>query len=358
MKMKERVNRIILIVCSFLIIQTVKGQYSFQSSWSVSGSNCENIQYQNAWIGLAYSWGNGEHTGYGSHEECEALRTNGMFPGGYYSVSYNGCSVLVTSTPCVGPGGNSSSISNNNNNFSSPSQGSSFFSSNPAYEVMDWAEDNEELLKILGGETPRRSEIVMENGYVFSAHMPGTIRGFVLDDNPEIYGASDGVHVPDGFFDRPFSLDTRRDYYSDDFRNIKTELQPVHFAEEAKKSFDLDDVFFDDLGDVVKFAVSLPLYAEAATLFLADMTINLAIEDAKMGLKLYKGEYVNMDEVTSTIAYNTLNKSIEDALFILTSKSFMKAYPLPQLPESVYSGSLSFLTTFVSINSRHINAGG
>lgn len=360
MRYNNCIIKTILFIGILLLSQTAKGQWSFQATFSTSGSNCNNVQYQNVYVSMYWGWCHKEHV-YDSYEECEALRKNSVVQGGSFSGVYNGCRVSVTTSPCVGPGGGSDNGIGGVSNGTKPnvmglSQGTSFFSPNPANEIRYWAEDNEELMKRIGGEEPVKHEIVMDNGYVFSADMPGTIHKFLLDDTPSIYGDDEGIHAPDGFFDRPFHLDTGDDVFSDDYRNIKTELRPVQFTEEIKPPTRTNDIAWDDFGDIIKFGISLPLYAQAATLFVADMAVNLVIEDIKMALKLSRGEYVKMDEVTSTIAYNTLNKSIQDALYIVSSKGIMKAFPIQQLPESVYSGSQSFITTFVSIHSRHINA--
>lgn len=230
----------IFFILMFALFGYANAQVSHTASFSYSG-DCSSSLGAKVWIRAAESLCNHHNSRtYSSCEECNEARTFLLSESG----TQDGCTIRFSATPCTPCGGVNAfgnSIISEEPSVIGLSQGTSFFSSNPANEIQDWAEDNEDLMRILGGEEPHRSEIVMENGYVFSAHMPGTIREFVLDDNPEIYGASDGVHVPDDFFDRPFSLDTRRDYYSDDFRNIKTELHPVHFAEEAKKSFDLDD---------------------------------------------------------------------------------------------------------------------
>ena len=76
-----------------------------------------------------------------------------------------------------------------------------------------------------------------------------------------------------------------------------------------------------------------------------------------MASKLSRGEYVKMDEVTSTIAYNTLNKSMGDALSILTSRGLIKAKMVPQqLTESTFDRAVSIGFGSYSIIDRHTNS--
>lgn len=348
---------ILFVLSTLVFYEFANAQIRFSASFSSSG-DCNGSLGGKVMLTVAQGecdYYNNERT-FTSCEECNQFR-DGFLSRGGTNTQY-GCTIHYYATPCMPCGGNGSGgESFGETNVLGLLEGTSVFSSNPANEVQDWAEDNEELLKILGGEKPVRHEFVSDNGYVFSAHMPGTIKKFVLDDEPEVYGAADGVHVPDNFFDKPLRLDTGGDYSIEDFKMIDTDqLQQVRFENNPQKLKNYDD-YFDDTGDVIKMMISFAAIPAALTVFTADLCVNLWIENAKMAFKLSRGEYVKMDEVTSTIAYNTLNKSMGDALSILTSRGLIKAKMVPQqLTESTFDRAVSIASGSYNIIDRHTNS--
>lgn len=255
---------------------------------------------------------------------CESLRQD--FLKGYKS---SNCSVRVYATPCCGglDGGNSNAFSDPN--VLGLSQGTSSFSSNPAIEVQDWAEDNEELLKILGGKEPVKHEIIMDNGYVFSAHMPGTITQFV---NEDIIGTSassslSGVTIPDEYINGNKSFQSKGpwEWYSDDLDKLKIDMKPIDLSDlladlarygyEREKTIVLGDI--DDIADIGKNIAGLLMNSKVGFLpgALMDIAINLIAEDVKAGYLGYKGEIVDATD----IFINTLDKSTADIIGDYTS---------------------------------------
>ena len=272
----------ILFVLSTLVFYGfANAQIRFSASFSSSGDCNGSLGGK---VMLTVAKGECDHYNektFSSCEECNQFRNMFLSKGG--TNTQYGCTIHYYATPCMPCGGNGTGgESFGETNVLGLLEGTSFFSSNPANEVQDWAEDNEELLKILGGEQPVRHEFVSDNGYVISADMLGTIKKFVLDDESEVYGAADGVHVPDNFFDRPLRLNTGGDYSSEDFKMIDTDqLQQVRFEDNPQKIKDYD-VYFDDAGDVIKMMISFAAIPEAFAVFTADLCVNLISKCSKL----------------------------------------------------------------------------
>lgn len=348
-------KKLILLMVAVMMVCISNAQYSFTASFSSSGA-CNSGLGAAVWYRTAESMCNHHNsTTYSSCAECRQAREAFLSNSG----SAYGCTIHFNATPCnpCGSTGGGNGQASGEADVLGLSQGTSFFSSNPANEVRDWADDNEELMTRIGGVEPVKHGIVMDNGYVFSADMPGTISKFVLDDDPEIYGARDGVHVPDGFFDRPLQLDTRNDFCSEDFAMIKTDqLKPVEFIpEEIEKTVNYDK-WFDVAGEVVKLGVNLALLSQMPTALLADVTINLVVEDIKVAYKLSQNQYVgNNGEIFGMIIYNTINKSAQDAIFMITASGMGKVFGKPATKVAEQVG-MNIVGTSVSINSILINA--
>lgn len=128
-------NRIVGRVCAFFCVCLFSldgwGQWRFTSTLSVSG-NCSDLEGS-----VAKAAGRAlvdHHNGktYSTREECERFRAMGSV------VSDGACKVRIITTPCKGPGGSSGT------NLLGPDKGSSFYSTNAANEIRDWAEDDVE----------------------------------------------------------------------------------------------------------------------------------------------------------------------------------------------------------------------
>lgn len=128
-------NRIVGRVCAFFCVCLFSldgwGQWRFTSTLSVSG-NCSDLEGS-----VAKAAGRAlvdHHNGktYTTREECERFRAMGSV------VSDGACKVRIITTPCKGPGGSSGT------NLLGPDKGSSFYSTNAANEIRDWAEDDVE----------------------------------------------------------------------------------------------------------------------------------------------------------------------------------------------------------------------
>ncbi|MBP5541493.1 MAG: hypothetical protein J6X88_07600 [Bacteroidales bacterium] len=139
----------ILFVCVVLSVfpRVVSGQqYRFHSEVTSSG-NCTGLDHLQGAVFLeaSRSMANTYNSMiFSSKAECEATRNS--FAG---TQNVTGCIVTITCTMCT-PIGSSSSSSINTINPSGPTQGSSYFSSNPANEILDWSEDTKRLQEALG----------------------------------------------------------------------------------------------------------------------------------------------------------------------------------------------------------------
>lgn len=135
---------IIKIAVSSLLLLWVGGvasaQYSFKISLRIS--NCQGLEgriTEQAYPQIAQSYNASMFTTY---EECETVR-NAINKSFKSSV----CTISISVTPCVGSGSAGTSGSTG----SIYKGQTSFYSANPTNEIKDWAKDNDEFFKIIGG---------------------------------------------------------------------------------------------------------------------------------------------------------------------------------------------------------------
>lgn len=304
-------------------------QVKYTATITGYGGNCNSVSDGGVntgllWIRVVESRVNHANTTeYPDCATCEQIRS--ALTG---ALSSYGCIVYVTTTPCTpcgGVNGFGNSIISEEPSVIGLSQGTSFFSSNPANEIQDWAEDNEELLRILGGEETHRSEIVMENGYVFSAHMPGTIDRFIKTDElarTDALGTGSGAHVPDDLLNgnRPFQSLGPWDWQSDDLNRIRVNMEPIDLsdllpllvAEQLKRDKEIVLGDIDDIADICKEVANILMSSRIGILpgAMLDVAINLYAENIKAGYLGFKGEIIDATD----IFINTLDKSASEII--------------------------------------------
>ena len=318
----------ILFVLSTLVFYGFSNaQIRFSASFSSSG-DCNGSLGGRVMLGMAQGecdHYNNERT-FTSCEECNQVRD--MFLSGGGTNTQYGCTIHYYATPCMPCGGNGSGLESGESlgeaNVLGLLEGTSFFSSNPANEVQDWAEDNEELLKILGGEKPVRHEFISDNGYVFSAHMPGTITQFI---NEDIAGSSSssssvGVAIPDEYLrgNKPFQSKDPWEWYSDDLNKLKIDMKPIDLSDlladlaryeyEHNKDVFLGDV--DDAANILKEISSLLMSSKVGVIpgALLDGVINILAEDVKATYLGVHGETIDGID----FILNALNRSAVEIL--------------------------------------------
>ena len=229
--------------------------------------------------------------------------------------STTACRIKVVASQCVGPnGGKIGDI-----NLQGPSTGSSYYSTNPAEEVQNWAEDAEAMMDALNANSG--SGIVTDDGYLFTGRMPGDIKKFIASEdglaeirNP---GKHSGVTGLDDYInsDRKFTgIDPWEDWRSDDLNPINIKLKPLNYRKPKER--DIIDEDMKDYADIAKelfqLGYSLAKVTSIPVLLLTDIAINLYSEEIEILLKIYNGEHVIINDIPSTSAYNTLNNTYDD----------------------------------------------
>lgn len=155
-KLMCRYCQILLIPVLVFVALPLHAAYTFTISLSYSGcagSVEEKIALRAAQAEMNY-WLQQVKLGIPDKATCEQLRAN-IQTMGSEEHSYGGCRVRYICGPCTGSGGGISESPSVN--VGAPSQGGSFFSSNPASEVRDWAQNSDALKRMLTGGQEQQS---------------------------------------------------------------------------------------------------------------------------------------------------------------------------------------------------------
>jgi hypothetical protein len=132
MKMKKALVFLIVIICS---IDTANAQWHFYLTSVSNNSNCNNLTNHLEVLVLEQIANSAAKETYSSLDECEAMRQMATI-----RYSKNGCSIRTTTSPCMGGvinGGASGAA-----DILGPSQGRSFYTTNPANEIKNWSSDD------------------------------------------------------------------------------------------------------------------------------------------------------------------------------------------------------------------------
>lgn len=145
---------LLAVTMVFAFSFTARAQYSFSVNMNYTGNCSEADKYL---IQLPTP----QVSGFPILADCESVRSS--FSATVKSLPNTGCTLQVSVSPCVGspiggtvPGSYSSGSSpaaGTSAGYVYNGQGSSF-SINPATEVRDWAEDNDLLMNLIGGQAP------------------------------------------------------------------------------------------------------------------------------------------------------------------------------------------------------------
>jgi len=130
--MKKQFKYTLLIISLLISCYSGNAQWSFTATYRASGP-CSIIE----------SPFTESHTGFSTKSECEAKRQSLL---NWNSTEGNNCTHYYTCTECIGSdiGGSNRSnspVGNGNINFNGVSQGSAFFSNNPAQAVNNWIDN-------------------------------------------------------------------------------------------------------------------------------------------------------------------------------------------------------------------------
>lgn len=316
-------KRILLLFCISIVSQVAVAQWTFTLTTNANGAITVKKMGP-----------------YSTKAECERDRLQLIYSGSInLDIEYRRrvtISIKSTATPCTGPGGGSlGSV-----DLLGVDKGGSFFSINPVNEINDWSNDDMERMLALNPEsmsifkepnTIATGDIAFDNlienmpysDEAFSGRMPRGSANIEADDNDNITAIGqpikgEGIHVSDDFFDKPFDYGLGV-WSSDDLKPLNVNLKPVRPLPYPIEETRISDFWFDLAGDVAKTAIDIydiskVLAGTAATVtsaaaigtaVLADVAINLFVEDAKAYYKVYKGESVT----TGDIIKNTLEKS-------------------------------------------------
>lgn len=134
-------KQFLIVIVLSVVSQIAAAQWTFTSSVTKSGK-CSGLGALEANVWAAIGQQLPGQVSYPTRERCESARAG--LSGSY---SQGGCTVHVTTTPCKGPAGASGGV-----NILGPSQGSSYYSTNPVNEINDWSKDDMERLLALNPE--------------------------------------------------------------------------------------------------------------------------------------------------------------------------------------------------------------
>lgn len=311
-------KKFLFVSIALAVIKSANAQYTFQSI-TVAGSG------PSAKATTILTWGP-----FQTLKECENARIRAESANTWSESILGGRIEAKTKAgPCSPPGGSS---------IGSPdvygiSKGTSFYSTNAANEIQNWSEDNTERMlalnpdyeskepEIVTTEDPSFNNIIENIPYsdeAFSGRMPaGSFKYIKNTDNSSLNGS--GIDSGKPFVPLNMREDGSYIIHSSDFDMKKIDLKPVKPIIGVKDEKKISDFWFDLAGDVAKTAkdvydISKVIAGTAATTtatvaigtaILADVAINLVVEDAKAYYKVYKGENVT----TGDIFKNTLEKS-------------------------------------------------
>lgn len=259
--------------------------------------------------------------------------------------STTACRIKVVASQCVGPnGGKIGDI-----NLQGPSTGSSYYSTNPAEEVQNWAEDAEALMDALSANNG--SGIVTDDGYLFTGRMPGDIKKFSLSEDNKVIeirnsGKHSGVTGLDDYInsEKPFQSLGPWDDYSDDLATKKIELKQVSIPSPPKEK--INELWADILGDIVNIgmdaysiavelgsitAMTVGTTSAAMTVVAvigADLAVNLIVEDVRAAIKMYNGELITTEEILTNAVKNSGMDLFIQGIDMAQEKKIYKAPPI------------------------------
>lgn len=256
-------KKLLFTLTAIAFIATANAQVSFSASISQSG-NCESLEasiYYSLMEGVAL---NSTAKSYPDCDACEISRRTVS-----RSYSKGGCYIKVSTTPCSPCGGSASGSPN----LAGPTSGTSFLSSNPANEVRDWADDNEELRNRIGGMQSQKYNNKNDTPDYFSKRIMDAVGDFM-----DATGNNAGDDLDEDFSSEEWlsflDTDPWEDGYNGNYADYGNELELEPFTIDpdayvrlfdAPSLYDKDDdvVYEDDEKDVpqkrqIRFAVDNP----------------------------------------------------------------------------------------------------
>ena len=257
-------------------------------------------------------------------------------------------SVKATATPCSGPA--SSTIGNLD--VLGVDKGNSFYSTNGANDIRDWANDDMEKILALNPEYSPKEPKTVATGDIsfdniiesmpysdeaFSGRMPRGTTKYIKPDNDIVAIGhpvrGNGILVPDDFTSKPFDYGLGV-WSSDDLNPLNVDLKPVP---NGIKTFDEEgwDLWRDGLRlgkDMGMFVYGLGEGVAASTVavasFLGDANINLWTELYKAKSKIDLDEAYEAPDnilteaavywggkeyaIVGNVLYNALNSTVND----------------------------------------------
>lgn len=135
-------KRLCLLLAISIVSQIAVAQWKYTSTVTKSGNCNGNIDALGAQIWGAIGKSMAEQTSFPTREQCEAARASNSG-----TWTEGGCTTRVVTTPCTGPASSTNAIGSAN--ILGPSQGNSFYSTNGANDIRDWANDNMERMLAL-----------------------------------------------------------------------------------------------------------------------------------------------------------------------------------------------------------------